>query len=162
MPFGLCNATATFQRLMDQVLKDLKWNECLVYLDDIVIVGRTFNEHLRHVANVLSHLRQAELKLKPEKCYFLQQEAVRYVYLGHINSEEGIATDPSKIAAINSWPVPLCNKDIQRFLGLANYYRRFIKNFADISKPLQCLMEKTHPLNGQMIAKRPLRTCDSA
>ena len=82
MPFGLCNATATFQRLMDRVLIDLKWNECLIYLDDIVIVGRTFNEHLRHVANVLSHLRQAELKLKPEKCYFLQQE-VRYILGPH-------------------------------------------------------------------------------
>ncbi|KAL5469185.1 hypothetical protein EMCRGX_G030403 [Ephydatia muelleri] len=97
MPFGLCNAPATFQRLMDRVLKDLKWSECLVYIDDKVIFGRTFDEHLCHVANVLSHLRQAGLKLKPEKCYFLQQE-VRY--LGHIVSEEGIATDPSKTQLI--------------------------------------------------------------
>ena len=139
MPFGLCNAPATFQRLMDRVLKDLKWSECLVYIDDIVIFGRTFDEHLCHVANVLSHLRQAGLKLKPEKCYFLQQE-VRY--LGHIVSEEGIATDPSKITAVSNWPAPLCKKDVQRFLGLANYYRRFIKGFADIAKPLQRLVEK--------------------
>eukprot|EP00731_Ephydatia_muelleri_P028380 Em0020g24a len=124
---------------MDRVLKDLKWSECLVYIDDIVIFGRTFDEHLCHVANVLSHLRQAGLKLKPEKCYFLQQE-VRY--LGHIVSEEGIATDPSKITAVSSWPAPLCKKDVQRFLGLANYYRRFIKEFADIAKPLQRLVEK--------------------
>ena len=139
MPFGLCNAPATFQRLMDRVLKDLKWSECLVYIDDIVIFGRTFDEHLCHIANVLSHLRQAGLKLKPEKCYFLQQEVL---YLGHIVSEEGIATDPSKITAVSSWPAPLCKKDVQRFLGLANYYRRFIKGFADIAKPLQRLVEK--------------------
>ena len=139
MPFGLCNAPATFQRLMDRVLKDLKWSECLVYIYNIVIFGRTFDEHLCHVANVLSDLRQAGLKLKPEKCYFLQQE-VRY--LGHIVSEEGIATDPSKITAVSSWPAPLCKKDVQRFVGLANYYRCFIKGFADIDKPLQRLVEK--------------------
>ncbi|KAL5474644.1 hypothetical protein EMCRGX_G026625 [Ephydatia muelleri] len=134
MPFGLCNAPATFQRLMNRVLCDVNWVECLVYIDDTVVIGRTFEQHLSNLGTVLSRLRQAGLKLQPEKCKLCQKE-VRF--LGHVISENGIATDPEKTAVIETWPVPESKKNIQQFLGLANYYRRFIKDFGTTAKPLQ-------------------------
>ena len=143
MPFGLCNAPATFQRLMDRVLGGLKWSSCLVYFDDIIVVGRTFKDHLHHLSKVLAQLRGAGLKLKPTKCSLCQQ---RVAFLGHIVSAEGIATDPSKTDAVSKWPTPLSKKEVQQFLGLANYYRRFVKNFASISKPLHRLTEKKRSL----------------
>ena len=139
MPFGLCNAPATFQRLMNRVLCDVNWVECLVYIDDTVVIGRTFEQHLSNLGTVLSRLRQAGLKLQPAKCK-LCQKVVRF--LGHVISENGIATDPEKTAVIATWPVPESKKNIQQFLGLANYYRRFIKDFGTTAKPLQRLLEK--------------------
>ena len=139
MPFGLCNAPATFQRLMNRVLCDVNWVECLVYIDDTVVIGRTFEQHLSNLGTVLSRLRQAGLKLQPAKCKLCQKE-VRF--LGHVISENGIATDPEKTAVIATWPVPESKKNIQQFLGLANYYRRFIKDFGTTAKPLQRLLEK--------------------
>ena len=139
MPFGLCNAPATFQRLMNRVLCDVNWVECLVYIDDTVVIGRTFEQHLSNLGTVLSRLRQAGLKLQPAKCKLCQKE-VRF--LGHVISENGIATDPEKTAVIATWPVPESKKNIQQFLGLANYYRRFIKDFGPTAKPLQRLLEK--------------------
>ena len=97
MPFGLCNAPATFQRLMDRVLSELKWSSCLVYLDGIIIVGTSFSDHLRNLAGVLQRLREAELKLKPSKCKWCQKSVT---FLGHIVSEESIAVDPSKTAVV--------------------------------------------------------------
>ena len=139
MPFGLCNAPATFQRLMDRVLHGLKWYSCLVYIDDIVVVGANFKEHLNNLACVLKRLREAGLKLKPTKCNLLQKE-VRY--LGHVISENGISI---KTDAIRKWPTPQCRREILQFLGLANYYRRFIKDIASVSRPLQRLTEKNAP-----------------
>ena len=138
MPFGLTNAPATFQRLMDAVLAGLQWKICLVYLDDIIIVGRTFEEHLCHLQEVFARLRQARLKLKVTKCSLFQKEVS---YLGHIVSDRGIATDPSKTAKVAQWPVPTTVKEVQQFLGLANYYRRFVKDFATIARPLHRLTE---------------------
>ncbi|KAL5516969.1 hypothetical protein EMCRGX_G002428 [Ephydatia muelleri] len=139
MPFGLCNPPATFQRLMNRVLCDVNWVECLVYIDDTVVIGRTFEQHLSNLDTVLSRLRQAGLKLQPAKCKLCQKE-VRF--LGHVISENGIATDPEKTAVIATWPVPESKKNIQQFLGLANYYRRFIKDFGITAKSLQRLLEK--------------------
>ena len=115
----------------------LTW--CLVYIDDTVVIGRTFEQHLSNLGTVLSRLRQAGLKLQPAKCKLCQKE-VRF--LGHVISENGIATDPEKTAVIATWPVPESKKNIQQFLGLANYYRRFIKDFGTTAKPLQRLLEK--------------------
>eukprot|EP00731_Ephydatia_muelleri_P014390 Em0008g110a len=139
MPFGLCNAPATFQRLMDRVLGTLKWSSCLVYFDDIIVVGSSFGDHLRHITSVLMKLREAGLKLKPTKCKFFQKQVA---FLGHIVSACGIATDPAKTEVIAKWPTPQSRKEVQQFLGLANYYRRFIKNFGTIAKPLHRLTEK--------------------
>ena len=139
MPFGLCNAPATFQRLMDLVLSGLQWTECLVYLDDVIILGRDFEDHLRSLKLVFQRLRESGLKLKPAKCTLFQEKVS---YLGHVISTEGIATDPNKSNQVAQWPVPTTAKEVQKFLGLANYYRRFVKGFASIAKPLHKLTER--------------------
>ena len=140
LPFGLCNAPATFQRLMDLVLSGLQWSRCLVYLDDVIIVGKDFAEHLQNLQAVFRRLQSAGLKLQPAKCAFLRKEVN---YLGHVVSENGVSTDPSKTDKVAKWPVPNSAKDVKRFLGFASYYRRFIRNFATIAKPLHRLTERT-------------------
>ena len=137
MPFGLCNAPATFQRLMERCMGDLNLRDCLIYLDDIIIFSRTFEEHLGHLEAVFKRLQEHNLKLKPSKCEFLRN---RVVYLGHVVSEDGIQTDPSKIEAVKSWPIPKCTKDIRKFLGFTGYYRRFVKDYATIARPLNDLL----------------------
>ncbi|GFW36446.1 retrovirus-related Pol polyprotein from transposon 297 [Trichonephila clavipes] len=99
MPFGLCNAPATFERLMETVLKGLTFEACLIYLDDVIIGGRTFEEHLQNIRKVLSKLSDANLKLNPSKCKFFQKEVN---YLGHIISAEGVRTDPEKVSAVKN------------------------------------------------------------
>ena len=140
MPFGLCNAPATFQRLMDMVLAGLQWTSCLVYLDDVIVPGKTFSEHLNFLRDVFGRIREAGLKLQPTKCFLCQKKVS---FLGHIVSEDGVATDPSKTDKVASWPTPICRREVQQFLGLANYYRRFVKDFAKIAKPLHRLTERT-------------------
>ena len=103
MPFGLCNAPATFQRLMDTVLRDILWQNVVVYIDDINIGTKTFDKHLLQLEQVFLRLRQAGLKLSPEKCFFFEQELP---FLGHVISGEGIQTDPNKIAVMRNFPVP--------------------------------------------------------
>jgi len=142
MPFGLCNAPATFQRLMDCVLAGLQWSSCLVYIDDVIIIGRSFDEHLHHLQQVFDRLKSAGLKIQPSKCHFLQREVN---FLGHIVSSTGVSPDPSKTSKIKDWPVPQSVQEVQQFLGLANYYRRFIKNFATIAKPLHQTTERKKP-----------------
>ena len=132
MPFGLCNVPALFQRLMDRVLTGLQWSQSFVYLDNIIILGRSFNEHLRNLGTVFNRLREAGLRLKPSKCAFFRSEVQ---YLGHIISREGVATDPAKVAKVVTWPVPTSKRKVQQFLGFANYYRRFIRDFARVARP---------------------------
>ena len=140
MPFGLCNAPATFQRLMDMVLAGLQWSSCLVYLDDIIVIGKTFEDHLINLREVFKHLKEAGLKLKPDKCDLCVEQVK---FLGHIVSAEGVQTDPEKTEKVAQWPQPSSKREVQQFLVLANYYRRFVKDFASISKPLHRLTEKT-------------------
>ncbi len=139
MPFGLCNAPATFQRLMDRVLAGMQWEICLVYLDDIIVLGKDVKEMLQRLAKVFERLRQANLKLKPAKCCLFHR---RVVYLGHIVSEHGIATDPEKVRKIREWPQPTGVIEVRQFVGLASYYRRFVKDFASVAKPLHNLLRK--------------------
>ena len=139
MPFGLCNAPATFQRLMDTVLAGLQWTNCLVYLDDVIVLGRTFKEHLSNLKEVFDKFREARLKLKASKCALCQEKVE---FLGHIVSANGVATDPKKTEKVANWPVPRSRREVQQFLGLANYYRRFVQDYARIAKPLHRLTEK--------------------
>nr|XP_061825306.1 uncharacterized protein LOC133612154 [Nerophis lumbriciformis] len=139
MPFGLCNAPATFQRLMDRVLAGMQWETCLVYLDDIIVLGSNVPQMLQRLGQVFSRLHQAKLKLKPSKCCLFRRQVA---YLGHIVSENGVATDPGKVRKVQGWPTPSSLKDVRHFVGLASYYRRFIKNFACIAEPLHALTKK--------------------
>ena len=139
MPFGLCNAPSTFERLMERVLEGLHWKILLVYLDDIIIYGKTFGEELDRIEAVFQRLRKAKLKLKPKKCHLFCKQVG---FLGHVVSEEGVATDPEKIEAVKAWPTPTSVTEVRSFVGLASYYRRFIKGFAVVARPLHKLMEK--------------------
>ena len=128
MPFGLCNAPATFQRLIDLVLAGLQWSHCLVYLYDIIILGRTFTEHLANIQLVLGRLHQAGLKWQPKKCEFLQHKVH---YLGHIVSDKGVAADPTETEKVATWPTPTTIKEVQQFLGFAglpSFYPEFCQD----------------------------------
>lgn len=139
MPFGLACAPATFERLMDRVLAGLQWSICLVYLDDIIVVARSFEEMVERLRIVFSRLQNAGLKLKPKKCTMFAKEVH---YLGHVVSEHGVATDPDKIKSVQDWPVPKDQSELRSFLGLCGYYRRYIERFAATAKCLHTLTEK--------------------
>ena len=126
MPFGATNAPATFQRLMHDCLGDLNMNWCILYLDDIIIVSDTKEEHLKRLEAVFQKLITAGLKLKPSKCHFFKEEIE---YLGHVVSGKGISTNPKKVEAVAKWPTPKTVYDVRSFLGFVGYYRRFINRF---------------------------------
>lgn len=139
MPFGLVNSPATFQRLMENVLRGLQWVQSLLYIDDIITPGKTVGESLARLENVFVRLQEYNLKLKASKCIFFQKSIT---FLGHVVSEEGISTDDSKISTIKTWPIPQNQKEVRSFLGLTGYYRKFVKGYADIARPLHKLCEK--------------------
>ena len=143
MPFGLCNAPATFQRLMERCMGDMNLRDCLIYLDDIVVFSSTFEEHIERLESVFPRLLTNNLKLKASKCEFFCREVT---YLGHVVSQEGIRTDPSKIEAVLNWPEPKTVKEVRKFLGFTSYYRRFVKGYASIVRPLNDLLIG-HPTN---------------
>ena len=127
---------------MDSVLAGLQWTNCLVYLDDMIILGRTFDKHLTNLKAIFDQFREAGLKLKLSKCVLCQ---LKVEFLGHIVSAKGVATDPGKTEMVTKWPVPRSRRKVQQFLGLANHYRRFVHNLVEIAKPLHHLIEKTAP-----------------
>ncbi len=139
MPFGLANAVPTFQRLMARVLEGLQPKKCLVYLDDVLVVGKNLDEHCKNLEEVFEAIRQAGLRLKPTKCYFAKQEVN---FLGFTISDKGLSPDPSKITAIKDFPRPRDLTELRRFLGMASYYRRFIAGFTEIVSPLNKLTQK--------------------
>jgi transposase InsO family protein len=138
MAFGLTNAPATYQRLMEKCLSGLQPQQCLVYLDDIVIHSKTMEENLDRLELVFQRLEQAGLKLRPDKCQFLKRK-VRY--LGYVISEEGIHTDPAKTDCLRDWPIPRNVKEVRRFLGFSGYYRKFLKDYGKIARPLTNLLK---------------------
>ena len=139
MPFGLCNAPATFQRLMDTVLSGLNFEICLAYLDDIIVFSSDLKSHLTRLTQLFQKLREANLKLKPSKCCLLQK---RVTFLGYVISQNGVETDPDKIAAVVNWPIPTNLRQSRAFVGLCQYYRRFVPNFSETAKPLHELTKK--------------------
>lgn len=143
MPQGITNAPSTFQRLMERCLGELNLKQALVFLDDLIIFSSTLEEHEERLLRVLSRLKEYGLKLSPEKCKFFQSSVK---YLGHIVSEKGIEIDPEKVTALKTWPKPKNLKELRTFLGFCGYYRRFIKDYAKIVKPLNELTAGYPPL----------------
>ena len=141
MPFGLKNAPATFQSFINSVLRPFLEKSVILYLDDILIYSKTLDEHIQHVREVLQKLLENNLYAKLKKCEFHKNEVQ---FLGYVISGKGISTDPEKIKSVKEWPTPTCVKDVQRFVGLCNYYRRFVENFAQIARPLHNLTKKNN------------------
>ena len=142
MPFGLCNAPATFERLMDRVLQGLRWSRCLVYLDDIISFGSSFGDALDNLTLIFERLRSYGLQLKSTKCHLFQTSVP---FLGHIVGRQGLECDPVKIEDVRSWPVPDCLKSVRQSLGFVGYYRWSIPKFADIAAPMVALTGKDVP-----------------
>ena len=139
MPFGLCSAPSTFQRCMELIFRGLQWRTILIYLDDLIILGKTPAENLDNLNEVLGLLRGAGLKLKPSKCHILQREVL---FLGHVVSEDGMRPNPRLVESVRDWVAPTSRREVQQFLGLANYYRRFVPMFSNIAAPLSALTSK--------------------
>jgi RNase H-like domain found in reverse transcriptase/Reverse transcriptase (RNA-dependent DNA polymerase)/Integrase zinc binding domain/Chromo (CHRromatin Organisation MOdifier) domain/gag-polyprotein putative aspartyl protease len=142
MPFGLTNAPATMQRLVNDTLHEYLDIFVVAYLDDILVFSRTEDEHIEHIRKVLQKLRQKDLRLKPEKCEWHKAELM---FLGFIIGRNGIKMDPKKIEAVISWPTPKTVKEIQSFLGFANFYRRFIAGYSKVASPMSDLTKKDTP-----------------
>lgn len=133
MGFGLCNAPATFARVMNLVLHGLNWNIALAFLDDILVLGKCFMDHLRNLENIFQRFRTFKLKLKPKKCVFFQTQTE---FLGRLVSKDGIEVGQEATRVVEEWPRPKNTKDVERFAGLANYHRTFIKDYAKLAEPL--------------------------
>lgn len=137
MPFGLCNAPSTFQRLMERLFGDQRCQSLLLYLDDVVVFSSSIDQHLERLEMVLGRLEKEGLKAKLEKCAFFRREVK---YLGHVISAQGVATDPGKIEAVTHWRCPGTVSELRTFLGFASYYRRFVEGFAKLAAPLHRLV----------------------
>lgn len=157
MPFGLHSAPFTFQRMMHLVLRSENWQQCLIYLDDVLIFAETFHEHMKRICNILSRFKESGIKLSPEKCHFFKTELC---FLGHVVSRDGIKTDPTKIQVVKDWKKPMRIEDMRRFLGFANYYRKFVISYAKLSAPLENLM-KTSCKGNINLEKRTILKWDS-
>ncbi len=139
LPFGLNGAPSTFQKLMNRILQEENWISCLVYLDDVLIYGKTHEQHADRLRQVLQKIKIAGLKLNPYKCTFMQSEVN---YLGHTISSTGIKTDPKKIEKVLNWPLPRCEEELVSFLGLCGYYRKFIDHYSELIAPLENICKK--------------------
>ena len=145
MPFGMYNAPATFQRLIEIVLAGQLWKSCFAYIDDLLICSQTFQEHLEHLRDVFARLLKAGLRLKAKKCLFLREEVP---YLGYVVTKDGIKPDTAKTDKMQNYPVPTNVSQVRQFLGLASYYRRFVPDFSRIASPLHSLLKRMLFSNG--------------
>ena len=139
MPFGLCNAPATFQRAMMAIFSDLIEKSMEVFMDDFSVYGTSFDECLTNLSKVLERCEEVNFVLNWEKCHFMVQEGV---VLGHVISAKGLEVDKAKIEVIEKLPPPTNVKDVRSILGHAGFYRRFIKDFSKIAKPLTNLTKR--------------------
>ncbi|KAL0195339.1 hypothetical protein M9458_008911, partial [Cirrhinus mrigala] len=139
MPFGLANSPSYFQAFVNDVFRDMLNRWVIIYIDDILIYSNSYSEHVQHVRAVLQRLVKHELYAKEEKCEFHQE---RITFLGYVISPEGVAMDESKVNAVRNWPRPKTLKELQRFLGFSNFYRRFIRNFSTVAAPLSSMIKQ--------------------
>ena len=159
IPFGLRNSPIVFQQVMEQALRGMNYYSALVYVDDIITFTTTFKEHLRNLEQLFSHLQAANLKLHPSKCSFCVKEVT---YLGHRVSKHGVTPDPKKIQVVKEYPTPNNVKDIRSFLGLANYYRRFVRGYSTIASPLTNLLAKEQPFQWTSSCEQAFQTLKEA
>ena len=138
MPFGMCNSVATFQRVIELALNGLQWNICLIYLDDMIVFSTTVEEHTMRLDQVLKRIKEAGLKLKPQKCHLYQKQVT---FLGHIVSEKGLSPNPENVVKIVKCPVPTTVSEVRTILGMGSYYRRFVKDFS----------KRVHPTNEETV-----------
>ena len=139
MPFGLSEAPSTFMRVMNYVLRYLIGKFVVVYFDDILIYSKSIEEHASHIREVLQVLRKEQLYANLEKCTFCTP---KIIFLGFVVSTNGIEVDETKVNAIKTWPQPTTLLQVRSFLGLAIFYRRFVKDFSTIASPLHALSKK--------------------
>ena len=139
MPYGVTGGPGTFQGVMNDILAPLLRKCVVVFIDDILVYSQNWSDHLTHLSQVFSILREHQFKVKLAKCSFAKQELR---YLGHVVSASGVSTDPKKVQIIQDWPIPQNVKDLRSFLGMAGYYRKFVRNFGVLSKPLTNLLKK--------------------
>lgn len=142
MPMGLKTSPSAFSRMINIAMSGLNYEKCLVYLDNLVTFGKSISDHNKNLLDVFIRLRECNLKLNPEKCDFLRKEML---YLGHVVSENGVSPDPEKVTILTNYPQPTNTDEARRFVAFANYYRKFIKNFAKIAYPLNALSRKNVP-----------------
>ena len=141
MPQGSTNSPAVFERLMEQVFHYLNYKTLLIYLDDIIVYGKTFEVHLHNLREALQRLSDSHLKLSPEKCSFFTNKTT---FLGHLITEDSLSMDPEKVKTVQEWPTPTNVTEVRSFVGLCSYLRKFIARFSTICKPLHKLTEKGH------------------
>ena len=139
MPIGLTNAPATFQQLMKEIFKEDLFKHVLIFLDDLLVYCETPAKHLEHLEKVFLKLRAAGLKFKPKKCDLFQTQVN---YLGHVLNKTGIRPDPKKLEAVRDWERPKTVTQVRSVTAFCNYYRTFVKNFAEVAKPLYRLTRK--------------------
>jgi hypothetical protein len=155
LPFGLSNAPATYQRLMEECLESISDDDeqfCQIYLDDVIVASKTFEQHLDHLRRVLDRFRVAGMKLSPKKCHLFKDKVS---YVGHTVSTDGVEADDDKVLRIKTWPVP-CNVDeVRTFLGFTGYYRRFVKDYAKIARPLNDLLGKCPKKRRKCAQRKP-------
>ena len=139
MPMVLSNSSASFQRLIENVLGNLNWKKCLCYLDDIIIFGAYFDTTLENLRLIFERLKVANLKLKANKCFLFQ---TKIKYLGHVVSEEGVECDADTIGDARDWPEPKSKTELKSDLGFCGYFRKFIENCSEIAASLNKLTQK--------------------
>ena len=142
-PFGMINSGATFQRVMELAMKGLNWQICIIYIDDCIIFSSTFDDHIERLRLVFQRFRMASLKLKPKKCELLRSSVT---FLGFKITDKGACPDPNNVAKVSQWPVPANVTEVKQFLGLCAYYRKHVKQFSIIAKPLFDLTKKDSKL----------------
>ena len=159
LAMGLCGAPAYFQQTMNRVFEGMIGKSLLVYLDDVLALGETWEEHLQNLRHVFERLRKANLKLKATKCRFAMD---RVKFLGHELSADGISKDSDKIQPIRDYPVPKSVKELQSFLGVLGYYRKFVLGYAQIAAPLNELLRKDIPFEWTPARQSAFDTLKSA